>query len=83
MIQSNIMKAEPKKCEDAAKYSITGGIKIQKKQKKKICINRHIIKYYVITEHVLVHGAAMILEKWGMFFFLRSEPCSVDPADLW
>lgn len=54
IIQSNIMKGK-QKCENTAKYSQTGSIKMQ----KKICINRHIIKYYVITEHILTHGVSM------------------------
>lgn len=57
MIQSNIMKEETttKNCEDTTKYSLTSSVKYKK---KKIHINRHIIKYNVITEHIL-HRVAM------------------------
>lgn len=65
MIQSNIMEEETNV---RAKYSITGSIKYKKQKQKKICINRHIIKYYVITEHILIHGVAMEtgFGKWAM-----------------
>lgn len=66
MIQSNIMKEETKKCEDTAKYSITGSITYKK---KKICINRHIIKYYVITEYSSMELLwRLILESERRFF---------------
>lgn len=38
----------------------------QHKIQKKTCINRHIIKYYVVTEHILIHGVAMETDFWRM-----------------
>lgn len=38
----------------------------QHKIQKKTCINRHIIKYYVVTEHILFHGVAMETDFWRM-----------------
>ena len=81
LIQSNRMReGTTKKCEDTAKYSITGIIRYKNKTKNKpkICINRHIIKYYVITEHVLVHG------DW--FWRVRDAPSDLEafaPLIVW
>lgn len=69
MTQSNIMKEEPK---------MGGHNKVfpyrQHKIQKKICINRHIIKYNVITEQILICGVAMETDFW------RVRDASTDPS---
>lgn len=78
MIQSNNekrnKKTQTKNREDTTQYSLTGSVKYKKKKRKKLCINRHIIKYNVITEHIFIHGVAMETDFW------RVRDASSDPS---
>lgn len=67
-----------KKCEDTAQSVLTGSLKYN----KKICINRHV-KYYLITEHILICGAAMETEfgEWEMLLLIQAS--ILWSFDLW
>lgn len=59
MKQPNIVEAQRKHSEIRMKSKKKNG-----KKKIPTCINRHIIKYYVVTEHTLVHGFDMEADSW-------------------
>lgn len=79
MIQSNVMRAFQIKRQTEKKWGHCKAFhnRRHKIEKRRICINRHIIKYYVITEHVLFHGLI-----WDWFWRERRLLWSKHFSDL-
>lgn len=82
-VNKSLLQESTGRCYDTVKHDgnkMWGHCKIfhnrQHKIQKKICINRHIIKYYVITEHILIHGVAMEIGfgEWEMIPLIQALP---------
>ena len=82
-VNKSLLQESTGRCYDTVKHNgnkMWGHRKIfhnrQHKIQKKICINRHIIKYYVITEHILIHGVAMEIGfgEWEMIPLIQALP---------